>query len=60
LLHPERYGCGSIHQNFFDNGDGTATVSGTVVNGTPGTFQITVTATNSVGSCSQVFNVVLV
>ncbi len=35
---------------FVDNGDGTATLAGTPASGTAGTYPITVTATNGVGS----------
>ncbi len=40
---------------FTDNGDGTATLTGTPGASSGGTYQITVTATNSLGIASQVF-----
>jgi len=36
--------------NFFDNGDGTATLSGTPADGTQGSYVITLTAANGVGT----------
>ncbi len=42
--------------NFTDNGDGTATLSGTALQGSGGKYTLTVTATNSLGSSSQTFN----
>ena len=35
---------------FTDNGDGTATLAGTPAAGTGGTYPITITATNGVGT----------
>ena len=40
---------------FTDNGDGTATLSGTPATGTGGTYPLTVTASSSVGSTTQSF-----
>src|SRR4029077_10397474 len=42
---------------FVDNGNGTATLSGTPAAGTAGTYPITITASNGVGSpANQAFN----
>ncbi len=41
--------------NFVDNGDGTATISGTPAAGTAGVYNLTLTATNPGGSASQIF-----
>ena len=38
---------------FNDNGNGTATISGTPATGTAGTYSITITATNEVGSAAN-------
>ncbi len=38
-----------------DNGNGTATISGTPATGTGGTYPITITATNSAGTATQDF-----
>lgn len=40
---------------FHDNGNGTATISGTPVSGDVGSHPVTITATNSVGSTPQSF-----
>jgi hypothetical protein len=40
---------------FTDNGDGTATLAGTPVSGSGGTYSLTLTATNSAGGTSQSF-----
>ncbi|MGO9382112.1 MAG: beta strand repeat-containing protein [Mycobacterium sp.] len=40
---------------FTDNGDGTASLSGTPAPGTGGTYLLTITATNGVGSDTQTF-----
>ena len=40
---------------FTDNGNGTATIAGTAQSGTGGSYPITITATNSVGSTTQNF-----
>jgi hypothetical protein len=40
---------------FADRGDGTATIAGTPANGSGGSYSITVTATNALGSSSQTF-----
>ena len=40
---------------FTDNGNGTATLSGTPASGTGGSYPITITATNSVGGVTQSF-----
>ncbi len=40
---------------FVDNGDGTATITGTPATGSGGSYSITVTAANSLGSISQTF-----
>jgi len=40
---------------FTDNGDGTATISGTPASGSGGSYPIQITASNSVGSASQSF-----
>ena len=40
---------------FTDNGNGTATIAGTPATGSGGTYPVTITATNSVGSTSQSF-----
>jgi hypothetical protein len=41
--------------SFTDNGDGTATLSGTPAVGSGGAYSVTITATNSVGVVSQSF-----
>jgi large repetitive protein len=41
--------------SFTDNGDGTATISGTPASGTGGNYPLTLTATNSVGHVNQAF-----
>jgi hypothetical protein len=40
---------------FVDNGNGTATLSGTATSGTGGSYPITITATNATGSATQSF-----
>jgi hypothetical protein len=40
---------------FTDNGDGTATIAGTPATGSGGSYSITVTATNQLGTTSQTF-----
>jgi hypothetical protein len=40
---------------FTDNGDGTATIAGTAVSGSGGSYPITITATNRVGGTTQGF-----
>jgi hypothetical protein len=40
---------------FTDNGNGTATISGTPASGSGGSYPITITATNALGSVSQSF-----
>src|SRR5262249_18383896 len=40
---------------FTDNGNGTATLAGTPATGTTGTYALTITATNAVGSATQSF-----
>jgi hypothetical protein len=45
--------------NFHDNGDGTATISGTPSGNARGTHIITLTATNSVGTTTQTFTLVV-
>jgi hypothetical protein len=40
---------------FVDNGDGTATISGTPTTGSGGSYPITISATNPTGSTSQTF-----
>ena len=41
--------------SFTDNGDGTATLSGTPASGTAGSYPLTITAANSAGSSQQSF-----
>jgi hypothetical protein len=41
--------------NFVDNGNGTATISGTAQSGTGGSFPITITAANATGTANQTF-----
>jgi hypothetical protein len=41
--------------SFSDNGDGTATLSGTPPAGSQGTYMLTITASNSAGTASQTF-----
>jgi hypothetical protein len=41
---------------FLDNGDGTGTLGGMAQAGTAGTYPLTLTASNSMGSVSQTFN----
>ena len=45
--------------NFVDNGNGTATLSGTPAAGTGGTYPLTITATNSAGTAHQSFTLVV-
>ena len=40
---------------FVDNGDGTATLSGTPASGTQGTYSVTISATNAAGTTTQRF-----
>ena len=40
---------------FVDNGNGTATISGTPAAGTGGSYPITITATNASGTTTQAF-----
>ncbi len=44
---------------FVDNGDGTATLSGTPASGSQGTYDITITATNDTGSVNQSFTLLV-
>ena len=44
--------------SFHDNGNGTATISGTPVAGSSGTYSLTITAQNTVSSTSQKFDIV--
>ena len=44
---------------FVDNGDGTATISGTPTSGPGGHYNITITATNEAGSTPKAFDLVL-
>lgn len=44
---------------FVDNGNGTANFSGLIAAGTAGTYNITITATNSAGSYTQHFTLVV-
>ncbi|MDA8295906.1 MAG: putative Ig domain-containing protein [Actinomycetota bacterium] len=44
--------------SFHDNGNGTATISGTPVAGSSGTYALTITAQNTVSSTSQKFSIV--
>ena len=45
--------------NFVDNGNGTATISGTPAAGTGGTYPVTITAMNSAGTVTQNFTLVV-
>jgi hypothetical protein len=45
---------------FLDNGNGTATLAGTPGAGTAGTYPLTITASNGVGSASQAFRLIVV
>ena len=44
---------------FADNGNGTATLSGTPATGTTGSYSITITATNSAGAATQDLTIVV-
>ncbi|MGB9112642.1 MAG: putative Ig domain-containing protein [Acidimicrobiales bacterium] len=45
--------------NFANNGDGTATISGTPASTDGGSYNVCITATNSTGSATQDFNLVI-
>lgn len=45
--------------NFLDNGNGTATLSGTPAAGTQGSYPLTITANNGIGSATQNFTLVV-
>jgi type II secretory pathway pseudopilin PulG len=45
--------------SFVDDGDGTATISGTPATGTAGTYNFTITANNGVGQATQLFTLAI-
>ena len=45
--------------SFTDNGDGTADIAGTAATGSGGTYPVTITAANGLGSASESFTIVV-